>query len=484
MLHYNERVSRDRVIVSQLLSRVVTLALVCFAVAFWAERAAAEETLPIAVAKFEGKRPDEVRAQVIKTLRAGGYVVADDDVTPAIDTKADSAAFVSMAEDGGFRGFILATTEKKKGWKTILTIREGRTGEVVGEVTLVGGWFPGLLKKVDTNLILEGKEFLDKTRGPDLSEYQQVAGEQKAEETDAKETSEEDKADEPPPEEEKQDASEPVEKAEPSPGSDIERRKSKDPALELQVGGMWMQRNWELIDPVNGPGGDQLLSAHDAPLPGFRVAAEVYPAAFFSKSAARHIGIEAMFARSLFARTEFPDADSGEAKNTVFLDLHFGLRGRIPLGKTFLGLFGGVGAGQLSVARDSDTIAHSDANYQFYRAGADYWLPLGTIAEGKISMAYRGVLSLGEGENEIQSARWYPDATGGALEGRLQLGLLLARNWSLRLGVTAHRYAFDFNQSPDTVTEAAANGDPEPALAAGATDTYWGADLGIALLVF
>jgi hypothetical protein len=247
---------------------------------------------------------------------------------------------------------------------------------------------------------------------------------------------------------------------------------------------MWTQRNWELTDVVNGPGGGQVLSAHDVPLTGFRVAMEIYPVAFFSNSAARHIGIEAMMARSVFANTAYPGADSDEKHATVFLDLTLGLRGRIPLGSTFLGIFGGVGAGQLNVARDSGTIPHSDANYRFYRAGADYWLPLGEVAEAKVSMAYRGVLSLGDGENEIQSADWFPDATGGALEGRLQFGFFLARNWSIRVGATAQRYGFDFNQSPDTVAEAAAAGDPEPALAAGASDTYWGADLGFALLLF
>ncbi len=452
----------------------------------------------IVVAEFDGAKPQGVRERVVAQLQNAGYDVVSDGDTPTVDPGAGDSHFAGVAAEGGYRAIIIGyTTMANSGWTTSLTVREGKTGAVVGKASIKAGWYPGLVKALDKSVVprLEGP--LDKAEGP--------AGRTVSEEPKPVDKSDREDGDDAPAVDEREDEQEEEEDGEEAyddrvedeetsvesddDSDDSERLRDKgkreDPALELDAGGFFIQRQWEVIDPVAGPGNGPILATHDVPLFGAQVELGLYPMAFFDdESFLRNIGITVAYLRSYKARSEFPDTP-GLERSTLFEELDLGGRVRIPISKTMrAGVVGGGGAQALSVGGENATTPHPDPLYDYWYAGADFDMAVAKMFTFEVGASYRGLLGLGEAYGQLQAPEWFPSGTGFGILAYADAIYWFHEMVGARLGLHLMLYALDFQPDLDSLAEARAAGDPAPPVAGGATDMYWGVDLSVVLAVY
>jgi hypothetical protein len=168
---------------------------------------------------------------------------------------------------------------------------------------------------------------------------------------------------------------------------------------------------------------------------------------------------------------------------TLFEEFDVGGRIRIPIGEMTLGLVGGGGAQALSVSGVNSLDPHPDPVYQYWYAGLDYSFPIAASFSLDAELHYRGLTSAGDAYGQIQAPEWFPDTTGSGLRGSLDAVLMFTDWVGARLGAHFMRYALAFNPSLDRLQEAADSGEPAPPVIGGATDSYWGLDLGLVLSI-
>jgi hypothetical protein len=190
----------------------------------------------------------------------------------------------------------------------------------------------------------------------------------------------------------------------------------------------------------------------------------VYPAAFFTDNSWSHLGIEARYEFGIATTTEFPRADGSIASlSTASSEFEVGLRGRLPLARHELGLFGLFGAHAFSLKGDENPNGDPyalvpDVNYKFLRIGVDARFAISKLVVGG-HFAPRFLLSM----NEIDKARvWFPGASGSGLDFGIFGGWHLLPWLSAVGGLDVVRYGFDFNAIPAD----------NRVVAGGATDTY------------
>jgi len=444
----------------------------------------------LVVAEFQGAKPIGVRERVVELLRGDGYALVDDMDIPMVHPDEGDDHFVRLARDGGYRGFVLGyTSMKSNGWTTSITVRDGRTGAVLGKTSIGAGWYPGLLKALDKKLLDRIGGFLDKAEAPEQSASAKPESDPEPEPEETREDppmSHDEKWDEDGAfaDEEDDDASGSVDDDDVQDALSRHRGKDKrhDPALIVDGGALFVQRQWSLVDPVAGPGDGPILASHDVPMFGIQAAVALYPVAFFSKSFLRHLGVTVGYQRSYKARTTLP-ATPDKERATLFEELDIGGRIRIPISDMTLGLVAGGGAQALSVAGVNAANPHPDPVYQYWYAGLDYGLPLTPSLSLEAALLYRGVTTTGEEYGQIQAPEWFPDTTGSGFGGNLD-GIFMFNKWvGARLGTHFMRYALDFNPNLERLQEAADAGEPAPPIVGGATDLYWGLDLSLVITV-
>jgi hypothetical protein len=337
-------------------SRVASwLKLLCGLLTLAISPAALADSGAFVVAEFQGAKPMGIRERVVELMRGEGYELVDDADIPAVDAAESDSHFAGAAREGGHRGFVLGyTSMKSNGWTTSITVRDGKTGEVLGKTSIGAGWYPGLLKALDQKLMSRIGGSLDKARSPEPSAAAKPAAESDEPEAEAtKPASEDDWS------EDEAAASEADDEPRASlDESDVQeavkrhRKKSKrrDPALLLDAGGLFLQRQWSLVDPVAGPGDGPILASHDVPMFGIQGSLGLYPVAFFSDSFLRHVGFTLGYQRSYKARTTLPSTPNRE-RATLFEEFDVGGRIRIPISEmnTLRGL-NSTGSGLLGAA--------------------------------------------------------------------------------------------------------------------------------------
>ena len=143
------------------------LALVLFA-PLTSHAAVTEEGAPnIMVRPFDGPKAKALQERVVKVLEDQGadLVPAGFEGPTAMETEADYAAVAARLN---IQAYIQGeATNDNTGWKLTLTVRQGSDGKVVGTQEFAASWFPGLLTKIDEELVPGLEKLLTGAQVPD-----------------------------------------------------------------------------------------------------------------------------------------------------------------------------------------------------------------------------------------------------------------------------------------------------------------------------
>lgn len=475
----------------------------------WSGVAVAEDGSTLLVPMFQGSKPQGLRDLAVELLIADGFDVVELEVTPTLTAKAANTAVSSAARRHHARAVVIASTElSKREWESVFSVRDGETGKTLGKFEIAAATFPGLQKAYRNELVDQLLPLLEQASGggtpvaPVAKESEPKATPKPAspsqskksvkvepepaapeEEARASETEEES---EPEPEEPEAEESEPEPEKEPSDAASDDDEGKKAEALAIYVGPAFMMRSWTIHDPLTDANDGPLLAGHSAPGFGLHAALRLYPAAFADQPIVRHIGLLVDFSRTLASKTEVENVtnDSDDAtRNTTIQSFLVGLHVRIPVGPLYLGVLGAYGIDSLTLEGEKERVAVPDVSASFVRAALNADWDITSSTRIGLAGGYRIALGFGKADGQLQSAAWFPDTVGGAIDGRLEVRQMFTPMFGVSLGGGLTRYILDFSVGPDHV-EAADDADlPAPPIAGGATDTYTSLDLN-AVVVF
>ena len=214
----------------------------------------------------------------------------------------------------------------------------------------------------------------------------------------------------------------------------------------------------------------------------------VYPFAFFRDDALSNLGIMGKIDVGVATTTNYNQPQLMGPPVTYQLnngtsEWQVGLRGRLPLGESELGIFGLYGAHSFVLVGDEGTTGAGtpqerirpdplvpDVDYHFLRTGFDARLRVAQLSVGS-HFAARFLTSM---KNIDQEFWWFPGATGSGIDFGIFAGYQVLSFMDITVGADYIRYGFDFNGIPDN---AGTPGSPAQKIAGGATDTYlsgWG----------
>jgi hypothetical protein len=345
-------------------------------------------------------------------------------------------------------------TNDNTGWKLKISVRQGSDGTVVGGAEFQASWFPGLLTKIDEELI----PTLEKA----LKGAQPVA--------------------EPPP-----DAPTPEDTQ-----TNTEDEKPRPKPLVLDAGAGFTFRSFTANNPVNLPG---VLQTRDQSggMATVRIGAALYPAALFTKDFIANIGLIGDFERSLGGKTQAPDSPGttlppGGDLETALTSYDVGLRVRLPIADHELGFSALYGAQQFEI---NDGGTESDPNnadntraklvpdvaYQYLRLGADFTYQMKSyFLNGDLGL--RVVNSAGKDPGQIQNDRWFPRADVGGVDFGVTAGYAVSERFTITLGMDFRNYFYTMNSKlEDFAVTIPGSPTPNAALrrpvAGGANDMYF-----------
>lgn len=419
----------------------------------------------VVVGVISGPQGPKMRARVLDVLRKSGLY----EVTDAEDVKPNDkpANYARMATALQVQGIVVGAVTKK--YDLTLTIY-GANGTKIDTLQLKGGNPAKLQKTIDNELEISIADPLASATSPGRPSAKPVPAEKPAaagnkpqeEEAEADPEALEEGA-EPPVEEESEDGS--SHEAAPSDESSEPSKRGRRP-LEAILGVRAYNRKFNYTRTP-----DARLHSYELGLgPAALGALRVYPGSFFTDNTWSHIGLQARYEFGLATTTEFARANGTIASlSTSSSELEVGLRGRLPLARHELGVFGTFGAHAFTLKGDENPNADPyalvpDVNYHFLRVGVDARFAISKLVVGG-HIAPRFLLSM----DEVDKARvWFPGATGSGLDFGLFGGWQFLPWLSAVGGIDVVRYGFDFNAIPDD----------NRVIAGGASDTYLSVWLG------
>jgi len=435
------------------LALALASAVLLLLVARPSQAAVTEEGAPnMMVRPFDGPKAKALNERVVKVLEEQGadLVPAGFEGPTAMETDAD---FAGVAARLNIQAFIQGTaTNDNTGWTLKLSVRQGSDGTVVGTGEFKASWFPGLLTKIDEELVTTLEKALSGAKVP------------------AGVTPDEPAAEAPAPTE--------ADKPRPKP-------------LELDAGAGFVFRSYSANNPVNLPG---VLQTRDQSggMATVRIGATFYPLALFTKDFLANIGLIGDFERSLGGKTQAPDSPvetlpSGEL-DTTLTSYDVGLRVRLPIAQHELGFSAAYGGQQFVIddggtesdpdnAQQVDAKLVPDVDYSYVRLGTDFTYSMQSyFINGDIGL--RVVTSAGTDPGQIQNDDWYPRSDVGGVDFGLNAGYSVSDRFTITLGVDFRNYFYTMNSKledfavPDPGNPTAPVGQRRP-VAGGANDMYF-----------
>jgi hypothetical protein len=427
------------------LALVLSTTLLCWLVALPAQAAVTEEGAPnMMVRPFDGPKAKALNERVVKVLEEQGadLVPAGFEGPTAMETDAD---YAGVAARLNIQAFIQGqATNDNTGWTLKLTVRQGSDGTVVGNGEFKASWFPGLLTKIDEELIPTLEKALSGAKVPEGVVDEPAAAPSEA------------------PEEEK-----------PGPKP-----------LELNAGAGFVFRNYVANNAVNLPG---VLQTRDQSggMASLRVGAAFYPAALFTKEFLANIGVVGNFERSLGGKTAAgeapsPNLPSGDL-DTTLTSYDIGLRVRLPVSSHELGFSGAYGGHQFEID-DNGTDSNPDGalraklvpdvNYSYVRLGADFTYGMSAyFLTGDIGL--RVINSAGEDPGQIQNDRWFPRSDVGGLDFGVTGGYSVSERLTITVGMDFRNFFYTMNSRLEDFGVGTGDESTRRPVSGGANDMYF-----------
>jgi len=425
-----------------------TLLLILFA-PLSSRAAVTEEGAPnIMVRPFDGPKAKALQERVVKVLEEQGadLVPAGFEGPQAMETDADYAAVAARLN---IQAYIQgAATNDNTGWKLKIDVRQGSDGTVVGGAEFTASWFPGLLTKIDEELIGTLEKALSGAKVPEGA----------PEEEATEETSEE-------PQEEK--------------------RKPKP--LELDAGVGFVFRSYQATNAVTLPG---VLPTRDQSggMADLRIGAAFYPGALFTDTFLANLGLVGHFERSLGGNTQAGDDPTDQFPSgdlaTALTAYDVGLRVRLPISQNELGFSAAYGnhtfeiddGGSFADPADGDPKLVPDVAYNYIRIGTDFAYTMSAYSL-KADLGLRIVNTAGEEAGQIQNENWFPRSDVGGVDVGLAAGYALSERFSVNLGLDFRNFFYSMNSREadfglnDELTQPGPQG--RNPVAGGANDMYF-----------
>jgi hypothetical protein len=437
---------------------------------------------PIGVGAFVGPQGPKVRTKVLKILRdSGSYEVTDvEDVKPGASTE----TYQQMAHGIQAEAIVVGTVSKVPN----LTITVyGANGAKIDSIQVKGGTFPKLFKAIDNEVEIAIADPLERAHagGGKAGAAAAVAAAPAAKAASSGDEPAPKAAEKPNDDEEEapvDDAGEPAATSSDDAASDASEAPAESESerglrpIELSVGLRMYNRNFSYTGQTS-PG----LIPYDLPLaPAIWVAGRIYPGALWSNGPFSNLGIMFRYEYGIATTTKYqqPTNVAGQSVvtelQTSAYEYQVGLRGRLPIGKHELGIFGVYGNQSFVLAGDEDPTKTPyalvpDVHYHYLRFGLDARFYISKLLVGA-HVAPRFLTSMKEID---KGGVWFPAATGSGLDMGVLLGWQILPWLTPTLGVDLVRYGFDFNNTP-----VPQNIYDQRVVAGGATDTYLSGWLG------
>jgi hypothetical protein len=432
-----------------------TLLLVLFA-PLSSRAAVTEEGAPnIMVRPFDGPKAKALQERVVKVLEEQGadLVPAGFEGPQAMETDADYAAVAARLN---IQAYIQGkATNDNTGWKLELNVRQGSDGTVVGGAEFTASWFPGLLTKIDEELISTLEKALSGAKVPE--------------------------------------GAPPEEPTEETPDQPEEEKRPPKP-LELDAGVGFVFRNYQATNAVTLPG---VLPTRDQSggMADLRIGAAFYPGALFTDTFLANLGLIGHFERSLGGTTQAGDDPTDQYVSgdlgTALTAYDVGLRVRLPISENELGFSAAYGnhtfeiddgatlADPLAAADDDRAKLVPNVAYNYIRIGTDFAYTMKAYSL-KADLGLRIVNTAGEEAGQIQNEDWFPRSDVGGVDVGLAAGYALSDRFSINLGLDFRNFFYSMNSreadfgleegAPGTYTPSGEGRNP---VAGGANDMYF-----------
>ncbi|MFW5925897.1 MAG: hypothetical protein ACOCV4_07000 [Myxococcota bacterium] len=231
---------------------------------------------------------------------------------------------------------------------------------------------------------------------------------------------------------------------------------SRPQAVRLSAGLQLLSRRFDWSDDLFG-----VLSSYELKAaPAAVIDATWFPGAHFTDGAFAHVGLHARYVRAFGLQSEPSINREGTSFDTRADQLEVGLTGRIPLGKTELGVDAEYGRYRfdLQVPEDVQRRPLTDADYQSLRFGAALSYEADTWFRLDLELAYLFLIDMGE----IATESWFPRADGGGVNGRVVAAFPIDWGLEVRVAAELNRFFFDLDPRPG-----------DPWIAGGAVDQAW-----------
>jgi hypothetical protein len=394
-----------------------TLTLILFA-PLSSRAAVTEEGAPnIMVRPFDGPKAKALQERVVKVLEEQGadLVPAGFEGPQAMETDADYAAVAARLN---IQAYIQGdATNDNTGWKLKISVRQGSDGTIVGGAEFSASWFPGLLTKIDEELIGTLEKALSGAKVPEGA-----------------------------PEEEPQEATE-------APAEDMRAPRP----LELDAGVGFVFRSYQANNAVTLPG---VLPTRDQSggMANLRIGAAFYPGALFTKTFLANLGLVGHFERSLGGTTQAGNDPNGILPegdlDTTLTAYDVGLRVRLPISENELGFSAAYGAHTFEID-DGGTVADPldtendpklvpNVNYSYIRLGTDFAYNMKAYML-KADVGLRIVNSAGDEPGQIQNDAWFPRSDVGGIDVGLTAGYSISERLSITLGMDFRNFFYSMN---------------------------------------
>lgn len=419
--------------------------------------AAAESAMPedaetlVLIRPLEGPEAQDLQLTVEAAV-AENFSAVSASKDEEAQLKKGSAELVRMSREKKYRAYVSGVIKSgARGRLLVLVVHSGKDGEPVGEAK-----FPG-----PSNKAIEAK--VDKQAGPVLAKLLRktaVAEGGDAEEDDGKETVE---------------LKVTLEEEPEAPSDEADAPAVAKSPLDVNLAVGFLNLSLTYNEPVTDRFGFQLLERPTTPLT-VRAGGHLYPGAWFTDGVAADVGLALRYYRGIGGSIEV----LGTPYDLDLSELQVGLRLRIPIGETELGL--GVGWGQTAAVMAGDNLPFSnnpalddpglfpDTVYTFLRAGVDLRQPLTDELSLTAGFGVR-LPDVGDEAGELGERSWFPRASASGMDAELGAMYELIPNLSITAGADLRVYGLKMHSQAGDVGISS--------VAGGASDRYLGAFAGI-----